>query len=115
MKSLHINQKHAIKQRCKKSIGLFVMINGLFLFQDGSLAQVFMVAEGFNWSYLVSNNYCEVTNWLLQHCDPACILSERSSISALGPRYNYNKDIFVKHHRFSRSFFNKLFLYLIFV
>ncbi|XP_064604344.1 ectopic P granules protein 5 homolog [Liolophura sinensis] len=54
--------------------------------KDGSLAHMFMVAEGFNWSYLVSNNYCEVTNWLLQHCDPACILSERSSIAALGPR-----------------------------
>ncbi|XP_069141683.1 ectopic P granules protein 5 homolog isoform X3 [Argopecten irradians] len=50
------------------------------------LEQKIQIAEKYDWKMLTSDSFRHACNWLLQTCDPACVLVERSSSTALGIR-----------------------------
>ncbi|XP_060080983.1 ectopic P granules protein 5 homolog [Ylistrum balloti] len=50
------------------------------------LEQKMQIAEKYDWQMLTSDSFRHACNWLLQTCDPACVLVERSSSTALGIR-----------------------------
>ncbi|XP_021361330.1 ectopic P granules protein 5 homolog [Mizuhopecten yessoensis] len=50
------------------------------------LEQKMQIAEKYDWQPLASDSFRHACNWLLQTCDPGCVLVERSSSTALGTR-----------------------------
>ena len=57
-----------------------------YYFQCPDMERVLVQGEMFSWQYLTPRAYKAACAWLLQGCDPKCLIVERSSPEAIGLR-----------------------------